>query len=213
MVSLAPRSAPSSGYPEHSRGSNGMVPIGPGVTIIARRPRNGAPSMAAPLIPNIAAFHKKLDGFPIATYQAGETVFPAGSTTGRLLILKKGAVAVLKEGVEIAKVTEPGAVFGELSVLLDQPHTADVRALEASQFHVADAATLLKVDPIALLYVATVLARRLDNANQALIELRRQVQAGQPRSVIEKTVEKMEGLLGASGASLVYAGYPYDPYA
>ena len=169
--------------------------------------------MPAPLIPNIAAFQRKLDGFPIATYQAGETVFPAGSKTGRLLILKKGAVAVLKEGVEIAKVTEPGAVFGELSVLLDQPHTADVRALEASQFHVADAATLLKVDPIALLYVATVLARRLDTANQALIELRRQVQAGQPRSVIEKTVEKMEGLLGASGASLVYAGYPYDPYA
>jgi hypothetical protein len=42
------------------------------------------------------------------------------------------------------------------------------------------------VDPIALLF-ATVLARRLDEANQALIELRRQVQAGQPRSVIEKT--------------------------
>ena len=28
----------------------------------------------------------------------------------------------------------------ELSALLDQPHTADVRALKASQFHVADAA-------------------------------------------------------------------------
>ena len=109
--------------------------------------------------------------------------------------------------------TQPGAVFGELSVLLDQPHTADVRALEASQFYVADAASLLRVDPIALLYVATVLARRLDDANQALIELRRQVQAGQPRSVIEKTAEKMEGLLGASGASLVYARYPYDLFA
>jgi CRP/FNR family transcriptional regulator, cyclic AMP receptor protein len=53
-------------------------------------------------------------------------------------------------------------VFGELSVLLDQPHTADVRALEVSQFHVADAATILRVDPIALLYVATVLAQRLE---------------------------------------------------
>ena len=135
----------------------------------------------------------------------------AGSTTGRLLILKEGAVEVVKEGVEIAKVTEPGAVFGELSVLLDQPHTADVRALETSQFHVADAAALLRIDPIALLYVAAVLARRLDGANQALIELKRQVQAGQPRSVIGKTVEKVEGLLGANGASLVYAGYPYDP--
>ena len=42
------------------------------------------------------------------------------------------------------RVTEPGAVFGELSVLLDQPHTADVRAVTASQFHVADAASLLR---------------------------------------------------------------------
>jgi CRP/FNR family cyclic AMP-dependent transcriptional regulator len=132
---------------------------------------------------------------------------------GRLLILRKGAVAVLKEGVEIATVTEPGAVFGELSVLLDQPHAADVRALETSQFYVADAAALLRVDPIALLYVATVLARRLDDANRALIELKRQVQAGQPRSVIETTAEKMEGLLGAGGADLVYARYPYDLFA
>jgi CRP/FNR family cyclic AMP-dependent transcriptional regulator len=163
-----------------------------------------------PLIPDIAVFQRKLAGFPLATYQAGETVFAAASTTGRLLILKRGAVTVVKEGVEIARVTEPGAVFGELSALLDQPHTAEVRALEASQFHVADAATLLRVDPIALLYVATVLARRLDGANQALIELKRQVQAGEPRSVIGKTVEKMDGLLDAGGAGLVHAGYPYD---
>ena len=165
--------------------------------------------MPTPLIPNMAVFRRKLAGFPIATYQAGETVLTAASTSGRLLILRKGAVAVLKDGVEIATVTEPGAVFGELSVLLDQPHTADVRALEPSQFYVADGAALLRVDPIALLYVATVLARRLDDANRAL--LKRQVQAGQPPSVIETTAEKMEGLLGAGGADL--ARYPYDLFA
>jgi CRP/FNR family transcriptional regulator, cyclic AMP receptor protein len=179
----------------------------------AMKTRNGAPSMPTPLIPHIAVFQRKLSGFPIATYQAGETVLAAASTSGRLLILRKGAVAVLKDGVEIATVTEPGAVFGELSVLLDQPHTADVRALEASQFYVADAATLLRVDPVALLYVATVLARRLDDANQALIELRRQVQGGEPRSVTEKTAEKVERLLGAGGADRVYARYLYNLFA
>jgi hypothetical protein len=40
-----------------------------------------------PLIPDIAVFQRKLAGFPIATYQAGETVLTAASTTGRLLIL------------------------------------------------------------------------------------------------------------------------------
>ena len=166
-----------------------------------------------PLIPNIALFQRKLGGFPIATYQAGETVIAAASTSGRLLILRTGAVAVLRDGVEIATVREPGAVFGELSVLLDQPHSADVRALEVSQFHVADAATLLRVDPIALLYVATVLARRLDDANQALIELRRQLEAGRPRTMIEKTAEEIEGLLGASGTTMTFARYPYDLFA
>jgi CRP-like cAMP-binding protein len=164
------------------------------------------------MIPNAAELEGKLTSLPLATYQAGETVLAAASTTGRLLILKKGAVEIIKEGVEIARVTEPGAVFGELSVLLDQPHTADVRALEASEFHVADAGTLLRVEPFALFYVATVLAQRLDHANQALVELKRQVQTGEPISVIGKTVETLEGLLGASGASLVYAGYPYDPF-
>jgi len=164
---------------------------------------NTATEHAMSLIPD-ADFQKRLAALPLATYQAGETVFAAGSRTGRLLILRKGAVAIVKEAVEIAKVAEPGAVFGELSVLLDRPHTVDVRALETSQFHVADAATLLVQDPIALLYVAAVLARRLDGANQALIELKNELSAGQPPGVIAKTVEKMEGLLSPGGATLLH---------
>jgi CRP/FNR family transcriptional regulator, cyclic AMP receptor protein len=166
-----------------------------------------------PLISDRAIFQKSFAALPVVTYQAGETVITEGSRTGRLLILGKGAVAIVKEDTEIAKVAEPGAVFGELSVLLDQPHTADVRALETSQFHVADAASLFTQDPIAVLYVATVMARRLDGANQALIQLKSQLLAGQPNSVVTKTVSKIEELLTASGASLVYAGYPFDPFA
>ena len=143
-----------------------------------------------PLIPDTGVFLRRLAALPLTTYQHGETVLAAGSKTGRLLILRKGAVAIIKEGIEVAKVTEPGAVLGELSALLDQPHTADVRALETSQFHVADAVALLTQDPVALLYVAAALARRLDGANQALIGLKSQLQVGQ------KTVEKIEELIG-----------------
>ena len=115
--------------------------------------------------------------------------------------------------MRIAEVSEPGVVFGELSMLLDQPHTADVRALKFSEFHVADAASLLTDDPATVLYVTVLLARRLDATNRALIEVKRQLQTGQPRSVISRTVEKAEELLNFSGgASLVYAGYPYDPH-
>jgi CRP/FNR family transcriptional regulator, cyclic AMP receptor protein len=113
-----------------------------------------------PLIPDKATFQNSLTGLPIVTYQAGETVIVDGSKTGRLLILRKGSVAIVKEDTEIATVAEPGAVFGELSILLDQPHTADVRALGTSQFHVADANTLLAQNPITVLYVAPVLAHQ-----------------------------------------------------
>ena len=103
-------------------------------------------------------------------------------------------------------------MFGELSALLDQPHGAEVRAVEASQFRVADAATLIQ-DPVSLLFIATTLARRLNAANQVLIELKSQIQADQPTKEISKTLKKMETVLSASGGNLAYAGYPFDPYA
>ena len=78
------------------------------------------------LIPNTAVL-QRIATLPLTTYQAGETVFTAGTKTGRLLILRKGAVTIEKEGIEITKVTEPGAVLGELSALLDQSHTAEDR--------------------------------------------------------------------------------------
>ena len=168
------------------------------------------------LIPDRTTFEKSLSALPLVTYEAGETVIADGSRTGRLLILGRGAVAIVKDETEIVTVAEPGAVFGELSILLDQPHAADVLALETSQFHVAEATSLLTHllthNPIAVLYVATVLAHRLDGANHALIQLKGQLHAGQPHSVVVQTVARMEGLLAVSGASLVYAGYPFDPH-
>jgi CRP-like cAMP-binding protein len=155
-------------------------------------------------------FQKSLAALPVRTYEAGETVLANGSRTNELLILRNGNVAVVKEGIEIAKVTESGAVFGEISALLDCPHTADVRTLAASQFHVAQPAALQ--DPAALFYVAAILARRLDRTNQALVELTNQVQIGEPHSAIERTIEKMKRLLFASGANLGHVGYSYNRF-
>jgi CRP-like cAMP-binding protein len=166
------------------------------------------------IIPDAAAFERRLAGLQIAKHPASQVVLSAGSKTGRLLFLRKGAVEVVKDGEKIASVSVPGSVFGEQAVLLDQPHTADVRTLEESEFYVADAQAILAGDPTVALYVAAILARRLDAANRSLIEVKRQLKAGEPRSVIGRTVEKVEELLSYSGdASLVYAGYPSDPFA
>jgi hypothetical protein len=42
-----------------------------------------------------------------------------GTKTSRPLIFRSGAVSVVKSGTEIAAVTGPGSMFGELSALLD----------------------------------------------------------------------------------------------
>ena len=151
------------------------------------------------LIPDAAAFERRLAGLPVAKHPAGETVLTAGSKTGRLLFLRSGAVGVVKDGEKIANVSAPGSVFGEQAALLDQPHTADVRTLEQSEFYVADAQAILAGDPTVALYVAAILARRLDVANRSLIEVKHQLQAGESLSVIGKTVEKVEEQLCYSG--------------
>ena len=168
---------------------------------------------ATPLTRDKPAFQNSLVALPVVTYQVGETVIVSGSKTGRLLILMKGTVAILKENTEIARVGEPGAIFGELSLFLDQPHTVDVRALETSQFYVADATAFLARNPTAIVYLARALAKRLDAANHALVQLKSLLRIAEPHSAVAKTVTKIEGLLSTSGASLVYAGYPFDPFA
>jgi CRP/FNR family transcriptional regulator, cyclic AMP receptor protein len=162
-----------------------------------------------PPIHNSEDWQRRLAALPLASYGAGATVFAEGTKTGRLLILKSGAVSIVRSGVEIATVAKPGAVFGELSALLDEPHSADVRTLEASEFHVADAAALLGQDPAAVLYVAVVLARRMDDANRAFFELKTQLAAGDPPGLIGATLDKIEGLLGAIGTGYLRAGAGY----
>jgi len=148
----------------------------------------------------------RLAALPLTSYGAGETVFSEGTRTGQLLILKSGVVSIVKGGTEIATVAEPGVIFGEMSALLDQPHTADVQTVETSEFHVADATALLGEDPVALLYVATVLARRLDFTNQAVLELKSQLEAGESPGLIDQTIGRIEGLLSAIGDGYIRAG-------
>jgi CRP/FNR family transcriptional regulator, cyclic AMP receptor protein len=161
-----------------------------------------------------SSWRERVAALPLESFDAGATVFADGTTTGRLLVLKNGSVRVSKGGTEIAKVTEPGAVFGELSALLNQPHTADVQTLEKSEFHVADAGQLFN-DPGALLYVTTVLAQRVDLANQAMLELKRQIEAGAPPGLLDKTADRIVGLLSSIGSGYIRAGagltgYPFQ---
>jgi hypothetical protein len=147
---------------------------------------------------------------PTVRYQDGEIVLRTGSKTSQLFILNRGAVAIIKDGVEIARISDPGASFGELSFLLDQSRPTEVRAVESAEFSVADAAALPAQQALSLNDIAAIV-KRIDIANQMLIELTGQIGSGVPGTNSKKN--HSEESLDSTGASLVYAGYPYDPYA
>lgn len=142
-----------------------------------------------PPILDAASVLGKLSSLPVEVHEQGRVVLAAGTTTGKLLVLKQGAVEVRRDGIRLAEVSEPGAVFGELAILLGQPHTADVLTLEPSTFYCAAGETFLRIDPTAALYVAMVLAHRVHLVNHHLIEARSQL--GKSQGVFDEMVSNI----------------------
>jgi CRP-like cAMP-binding protein len=108
-------------------------------------------------------------------FDKGELLLAEGTSTGQLLFLLQGAVDVVKDGWHIARVDKPGAVFGDMAVLRDQPHSADVVTFQRSSFFVVShAAAFLRTEPLIALYIAVVQSGRLDAANRSLIAAKSQ---------------------------------------
>src|SRR6476661_1531332 len=106
---------------------------------------------------------------------AGTEVVHEGGRTGHLYVLIEGRLEVVKGDAVVASLTEPGAVLGEMSVLLDTPHTASVRAAQDSTvYEIDDAASFLRKQPAVAILIARMLAQRLNVANSYLADLKRQ---------------------------------------
>jgi CRP/FNR family transcriptional regulator, cyclic AMP receptor protein len=106
---------------------------------------------------------------------AGTEVLHEGTRTGHLYVLIEGRLEVIKGETVIATMTEPGAVAGEMSMLLDLPHTATVRAAQDSVvYEIDDAASFLRQQPAMALIIARMLAQRLNVATTYLADLKRQ---------------------------------------
>lgn len=106
---------------------------------------------------------------------AGGLLIRQGESTGHLYVLVDGRLDVIKGDTVVATVAEPGAILGEMSVLLKQPHTATVRAaVDTEIYQIDDAARFLREQPEVALLVATQLAQRLNAATTYLADIKRQ---------------------------------------
>jgi len=130
---------------------------------------------------------------------SGDVLLREGERSGKLYVLADGTIEVFRGEVEIAHVSEPGAVFGEMSVLLNLPHTASVRAATPAKLHVIEnAPEFLRENPEAALPIATLLAKRLQNANDYLVNLKLQYQdredhLGMVDEVLESLINQQDG--------------------
>ncbi len=109
------------------------------------------------------------------TFKPGSIMIEEGGTEGRLFVLIDGQVEVLRKETQVSYIDEPGSIFGEMSVLLDMPYSATVKALSAVKAYVIDdAIKFLLSQPEIAIYVASLLARRLYYTTSYLVDLQQQ---------------------------------------
>lgn len=116
-----------------------------------------------------------VQGQKVQTFEPGEVIIHEGLTPGKLYVLIEGQVEVIRRDMQVTHVDEPGSVFGEMSVLLDQPSSATVKALSPARAHVIDdAIRFLEANPGISMHLATLLARRLYYTTAYLVDLQQQ---------------------------------------
>jgi CRP-like cAMP-binding protein len=112
---------------------------------------------------------------PEIAFAPGEVVVREGGAAGPIWVLISGALQVRKGKVLVNKVTQPGALVGEISLLLNSTFSATVEAAEPSVMRfAADGRAFLASDLDITTLVAIGLAERLNFVTTYLADLKHQ---------------------------------------
>jgi len=136
---------------------------------------------------------------PKVAFAPGEDLMTEGSATGRLYVLADGTVEILKEGFRINLVSGPGAILGDMSILLDIPHMATVRAVTSCTAYVTtEGRAFLQAHPEVSYALAEMLAQRLNGVTAYLVDLKRQFEGetnhlGMVDEILETLLHKQRG--------------------
>jgi CRP-like cAMP-binding protein len=105
----------------------------------------------------------------------GDSLIEEAVRTDRLYVLKSGAFEVVRDGIRVVLINEPGAFLGEMSAVMGSAPTASVVAAEDSTVHVMDEASAAVQRRPELTYaIAQLLARRLSAVTSYLVDIKRQ---------------------------------------
>jgi CRP/FNR family transcriptional regulator, cyclic AMP receptor protein len=104
-------------------------------------------------------------------FAPGETLIAEGDPVKSLYVLRSGAVEIVRGGATVAVVDEPRSLLGEMSLLLNRPASASVRArTDVVVDEVPDAQHRLERDPEFAGRLARLLAQRVETITGHLAE-------------------------------------------
>jgi CRP-like cAMP-binding protein len=130
---------------------------------------------------------------PTLTLEPGDVLIKEGDPGGDLYVLESGRLRVERDGVTLATISAPGALIGEMSVLLGTENTATVRAEKPTTVRVVkDALAYLERQPLVALRVAMLLSQRLDATSALLVEAQKG-KPQEPTSVFGRLMSTLSG--------------------
>ena len=123
---------------------------------------------------------------PRRELEKNETLFCEGDPGSEMYLLLSGELGVFRAGEQIASLTVPTSIVGEMSFLTGSPRAATVQALKHSMVIVVDDPdSAFHAYPRLGVKVARELATRLNTMNARLQKVRAQVVAVAPAPSLE----------------------------
>jgi CRP/FNR family cyclic AMP-dependent transcriptional regulator len=128
-----------------------------------------------------------VQNYPVTVIGPRGVLVQEGQKTGKLYVLKSGDLEIVRDGSLVASIGEAGAIVGEMSVLLDQPHTATVRSRMGAEVHtIADPDDFLDANPTVARQIAGLLAVRLQKTTALLVDMRQQAKEREDHVMFDK---------------------------
>lgn len=130
---------------------------------------------------------------PVRAFEPGADLLCEGKSAGLLYVLIEGEVEILKGDFRVTVICDPGAIFGELSVLLDIPNTATVRAIRpCTAYVVEDCNRFLQSHQEIAYQLSKLLAQRVYRLTSYLVDLKRQFeQQDSHLSMVDEVLETL----------------------
>lgn len=130
-----------------------------------------------------------LENLPVVSFGAGDYLLKQGERTDTVFFLLDGSVKISRDNHDIGILSDKGAILGEMSVLLDQAPSANVQCLEDSRFYRIDSPRqYFAAHPDLMLHIARVLAVRLFNLTQYLVDVKTQYEGHDHLSMVDEVL-------------------------